>query len=890
MNRAKPRNGLKWLWIYTAMFACGAAMLVLIMRVFGRSLVWAINSEDGLRQHYTTIGYMGQVLRGLLSGKGCPMYSFRLGQGMDVMTTLAYYGFTDPLTLLAVFAAGDGIETVYAVISLLRMYLTGVALAVYVRQVGAKAHWAVACSAAVYAFSGFCLAMMGRHPYFLNGPLYLPLLLTGVERVLSERRWLAYVLAAALMLAVNFYFAYMNTVVAIVYIVVRLIVRLRARGVKESAKDGFMLLGGYLLGAALAAAVFLPMARLFFTSSRLGEQAGYTRHMWHYEAGFYQRVALLMFLPWGNGGHFTRLNLFAVAMFAIVALLWSRDRRKWQVLLGMALCGAGICLPLAGKLMNGGAYVSNRWAYALALFIALACALGLPQLTGKQKAPRRAAMIAVALWLPVCVFLLFRLRSAGSALAMATVTLPLLALLFVYDRGWLKWLTRKRLEALLAVGTALFCALHTMMAFTPLGAGYIRQQAKAGIYGRLTSATAAYMIEDDDFCRVSQAGYHDSHSPLLGYTGTSFYWSLVDGEMSRYYKDLWLPAQVFSDGVDTLGASAVMNEVASVKYFTRKTDERYTVPCGYELTETLTLPDGTGAEVYENRYALPLGYAYDAVMDRATYDALPVEDKLQALMRCAVVDGLQETSDGAFRSGAVALDCRITALEGATLEDDRLQVREGGAIRLAFDAPEDCEIYVLIENLGPIRGNQIVSVQSDNGTNTGMMVGTSSNFYFGKDDLAFCLGSGPLNACEISFARGANYRYESIRAVALPLAAYREDAEARRAESMTDVKLDGDRVTGRISASGDRVLQLSIPYSQGWRAWVDGEERPLFRCGGMYTGVEIGAGEHTIELRYATPWLKPGAAVSAAALAAIIALLILDRRFRRAGGKNKEAA
>lgn len=48
------------------------------------------------------------------------------------------------------------------------------------------------------------------------------------------------------------------------------------------------------------------------------------------------------------------------------------------------------------------------------------------------------------------------------------------------------------------------------------------------------------------------------------------------------------------------------------------------------------------------------------------------------------------------------------------------------------------------------------------------------------------------------------------------------------------------------------------------------------RCGGMYMGVALDAGEHHLELRYCTPGLKAGAVISAAALTLLLALSILD--------------
>ena len=91
---------------------------------------------------------------------------------------------------------------------------------------------------------------------------------------------------------------------------------------------------------------------------------------------------------------------------------------------------------------------------------------------------------------------------------------------------------------------------------------------------------------------------------------------------------------------------------------------------------------------------------------------------------------------------------------------------------------------------------------------------------------------------------------------------------------MTGVTLGRDSLSGRIAVGGDRVLQIAVPYSDGWRAWVDGAEQPVFRCGGMYMGLNLTAGEHEIEMRYTTPLLVPGAVVSLSALALFLGLTI----------------
>ena len=876
-------RGLKWLGLYSALYLFGLGMILLILYKYDRTLVWIGGPKDGLRQPYTVIGYMGCAVRNLLAGRGWQMVSLSLGQGMDAMTTLSYYGYTDPLSLLAAFFPVQNTETAYILTDLLRMYLAGVCFGLYARKVGAKEHWAVAAAALVYVFCGYFLRQIGRHPYFLNGALYLPLLLLGVERILQDRRWLMFTLVTALMMIVNFYFAYMNTVAAIVYIVVRLIARIRERGVPESAKDGFLLLGAYLLGAALSAVVFLPVAKLFFSSSRTGVEAGYHGSMLYYEKSYYYKSLLQLFAPWGTAGHYSRLNYIPLTLFGVVALFFLRGPKGRQVRVALLICAVVLGVPLLGKAMNGWAYVSNRWCYILSMFVALACALGLPELEKEGKSCRvPVALIgyAVAAALAALCVKSHRVKM----LVIPGVFAALSTLLLIYNTGKM---SRRWLRILLLACAAVSCMVNPMAGYTTMGSGYIRQQAKSGVYARIADNTAAPLIEDDGFWRIGHAGNSDSHSLLLDYRGTTFYWSLVDKEVSEYYRDLGLPDQIFSYNIGTLGASAAMNEVAAVKYYERLEGEDYIIPYGYEKRQTATLPGGGSADIYENIYALPLGYTFDGTMSRAEYDALPMEDKLQAILRCAITDDSGNANPAAFESAAIDVPYRLTAVEGVELEPGAIRAEDGGSIRLECEIPEDCEAYVMIEGLrqkGSGDTSASFTVRSANGINCGTSIRRASNFYFPKHLYALCMGCGPLSSCDIEFDDDARFTYDSLRVVALPLSAYRADVEARRAEGMTDVALFNNRITGKVSASGDRVLQIAVPYSEGWRIWVDGEEKPVFRCGGMYMGIDIGAGEHEIEMRYVTPGLKAGAAISLAALIAAVALAILTRRRRKDGG------
>ena len=94
----------------------------------------------------------------------------------------------------------------------------------------------------------------------------------------------------------------------------------------------------------------------------------------------------------------------------------------------------------------------------------------------------------------------------------------------------------------------------------------------------------------------------------------------------------------------------------------------------------------------------------------------------------------------------------------------------------------------------------------------------------------------------------------------------------------------GGGVTGTVSVSKDKFLCLSIPYMDGWKAYVDGEEVKLYQANTAFMGVELPAGDHEIELKYWIPGLTIGIFMSGVGVICFIAIIafpcIISRRFR----------
>lgn len=94
----------------------------------GKSLIWNI---DGIGQYYPAFLYIGQYLRNALAGGGIPSYDLSIAMGENIVGCLNYYGFGDPISLLAIFATEDNGYIIFAVTYFIRVCLAGFAMIYY---------------------------------------------------------------------------------------------------------------------------------------------------------------------------------------------------------------------------------------------------------------------------------------------------------------------------------------------------------------------------------------------------------------------------------------------------------------------------------------------------------------------------------------------------------------------------------------------------------------------------------------------------------------------------------------------------------------------------------------------------------------------------------------
>ena len=125
-----------------------------------------------------------------------------------------------------------------------------------------------------------------------------------------------------------------------------------------------------------------------------------------------------------------------------------------------------------------------------------------------------------------------------------------------------------------------------------------------------------------------------------------------------------------------------------------------------------------------------------------------------------------------------------------------------------------------------------------------------------------------------------------------PTAATAADSTAARRIALTEYRPNYLKYTYTAPEGGLAVFS-EIFYDQGWKAFVDGEQRPYYRADYVLRAMQLPAGEHTVEWRFRAPgWTAAEAVTLAASLAILVgALAAAVYAFRRKGEtENRQIA
>ena len=908
----KKRN-IDFYLLYTLAFFAVALALYLKFFANGKSLVW---SHDGVPQHLNSLAYYGKYLRKVLHTLfiehklSLPLWDMHIGYGSDILTTLHYYVIGDPLTLLSVFVPASKTEALYAFLIFLRIYLAGIAFSRY-SFYHKNSKQATFMGTMIYIFAGWTIYAAMKHPYFSNPMIYLPLILLGIDKIYKKQKPYVFIWSVALAGLSNFYFFYMLGIFMVLYAIFRYFDLFADRSIKNIGKWLGIFAVYSVIAVLIAAVILFPVIIPVFGTDRFKAE--------NYVPLFYDRIYYEKYLgcligenmiQWGVAGY-TAVSL------AGVFVLFSKKKKYTALKAGFVLLNVFLLLPYAGHVLNGFSYVSNRWIWAYGMLIAYIFVKIYPELFALTLTEKRKVFVMLLIY---CILALLpeAARTQRNLMAMVLLSISTFTVL-----SFGNIFTRERNLTVMVAGFLIAGILFNMHYQYSYEKDYLSEFTDSGeALEKLETGVDRAVLSTDDpsVYRYDQMDTNSSEnsSMQMGTNSTAYYFSVASSSIANFFDEMYLNTP-WEQHYNNLDGRTILDRLASVKYFVVKKGEESDLPYGYSRLSGEAEKKGKTYLAYADEDALPLGYTYDSWISREDYDKMTVTEKQQALLQGVVLDdsSLPETETH-FNDREVSY--YTSEGKGCRLKNGKVVVtQENAQLKLVFEGEENAETYLITEGLDyeGLSPREMISDKKWSKMTTyeqNKLLEENSNWRYWKESQKASIQleghflrksiqiftdkynaySGKHNflcntgysekgrhTITLTFENTGVYSFDSLKICCQPMTEIDSQTRKLGEEVLTDVKVGNNEINGNISLSDAKALVLSIPYSEGWTAYVDGEKTGLKEANTMYMALELPKGDHEIHLVYCTPYLGTGLCLTCIGVLCYIVLVLINKKKKR---------
>lgn len=889
---------------YTVLFLVIFLFGFITFFIQGKSFVW---ESDGFRQYYPALSYLGRYYRGIvlsvLHGSPCvPMVDYTIGQGEDIITTLANYGLGDPLTLFGMFVPSAYTEYLYDFLVALRLYLSGISFLLYCREMKWKPNDSI-YGALIYVFCGFAIWSL-KDPFFLNAMIYLPLVLLGVERSLKGKGAFPLILSVLFCILSGYYFFYMIVIGSLAYFIARSV--FRYGGLKKAAtlhlreiwRDGIRCLLAGVCGVLMSGVLIVPLMYGYAASSRTGTYTS-LKSLLLYPMGYYKNMItkFVMVAENRDAGSVGYFSMSVIVFLALYVLFRKKDRHSVYLRNCVCLCFVAVASPFAGYVMNGFGYVTNRFMFIPAFLLSVVFVRVLPDILALDGKGHKLLVCLASVYAAVCMAVSF---DDGLLTAVFTALMlgGMIAVLFTVKDG----LWRKRI----VYGMLIFNLIGNInLLYQPFGANMADAYLDAGsVKGKYVSsksvnlgAKLAASSGDGMLGRMDvmlSQGKNPNRSMIACYAGVSVYYSIINAVYYEYMFSLGnTPDMKFSHCISGNDGRTVLSNLSNVKYIVSR--KKSYVPYGFRRVKGKK-------NLYKNKNKTSIGYFYDSYVSEQEYDASDVFERQNTLLESAVLEPdsnlytkAEKSSsvvNGTVGEGAEPVSFDLTAEAGFEWKNGKLNIPEKkGKARLSFIMEPGKEYYLRLSGLTleKAKADYIwAHVRMWDMKKEFLISNRNYDFYFGRNDYFINLGSLPEKTTwnegrelEVALKGPAEYGLEKIELVEVAVDGVSEKMDRLCEDALYNVSVQKD---GSISADvpyllRDKVMCLAIPYKNGYRLFVDGRETEIEKINKMYIGAWMEEGGHSIRLEYRTPGLGPGIFVSLVGI--ILTVLTNSKKMRK---------
>ncbi len=858
IKKRKSFFGRNWSWIISAAIT---AVFMLIMMIAMSVAPFGKNSftlVDSIHQYIPFFSILNDKLH-----RGADLnYTWNVGMGINFRALYLYY-MASPLNIIVYFFSRKNLIAFFSILVALKITISSGAFSFYLSRRRGKPtnNLMIVALGLAYGLNNY---MCGYYwnIMWLDCIMVLPLIILGYEQLVKKSDPRLYIAALFYSMYCNYYISFIICIFLVLWFLCS-----GHKDVKKFFTDGLKFAGCSILAAAMSAfSLVIAYLGIMKTSSAKAPMPE-----WNWYQNFFAmiRSQFMISKPVNMDTFDGSANLYCGTICLILLFIYIFSERIRPVeKIRKALLVAFLLLSMNQELLN---FIWHGFHNQFGI-------------------PNRFSFVYIFVLLVISYDMIIQLRKTSYVSIGCGVAASFVVLGLCYKFGDLDgFISDEKLLILSVILISLYTVIIilrrantvSVKANTIIMGVYLALEilinAAIGIGMNDVADGEYYMQYADEMQAATQkieemeegTGHlfyrQEIYNPIMmdetsfdNIKGVGTFCTTVRGDLVKTasYLGLYTGANEFL----YKGATPVTNDLFGVRYVYMRKNAYY---AGVSDMENVLSTDNM--VVYKNDSALPIGYAIDKDINKWSY----------ANHNCAMVLNHFATY-GADISNNIYNTTNPDFTVSGTGCDTEFNPKSPNVINYTNGSGNTMSILVsfIVDDPGKyfinIRGNYMQTVSySLNGLKKG-----SDRYQTQLMDLGE-LVKGDLVTLEIKFSKGCS---ASGSLTVYTSVLNRDALTAFRAEmtkrGMEVNELKDDYVKGNISLEEDQLVMTSIPYDEGWTAYVDGKEVEIEKLAGAFIGIDAGPGHHDIELKFSPEGTKEGLIVSGLAWLVYIVLFI----------------
>lgn len=829
--------------------------LIFLITFFFSYLLWFIiynksfiRGLDEFSQHYVGFINTGSWLRKILKNIFInhkfivPLWSNSIGFGSDILISKGAY-IPDLFNYISVFFPKKYSEIGFSLMLFLKLYTSGLAFSYFAKYRGYSKKTSLIGSI-LYSFS-FYSTLLFTESFFINNLYIMPILIVGVDKLIKDDNPKVYFIALLISFINYLYFSYMMCIIVIIYFLITYFIN---SDTNKSLKKFFKLVFKFLFYSVLAllgsAFVTFPIISNLFSQSRIGIKSFLPIL---YNASWYKSLfsGFLVGTPMSFRDEFMGLGAFTLTF--IIYLFTIKGKYKKEKL-EFIIATISLLIPLFGYFMNGFSYYANRWDFIYPLIcVNIACIV----LENLDKIDKKKSYITLTILL-IYELLNILIKNTGFDMSFEILLCFIIVIVMLKDKD-------KNKLILLSILSAITLNLFTYTSFSKtkyrLSYNYLLEGSGINLLNNINNIDGTRY--DSNVDRIYNA------SSLISRSGYDFYSSMYNENIDKFLTNICLVSIPWKHAYIGLDSRSELEALMGTKYFI--TDNKDHVPIGFNKKIKDTKYKDKTYNLYKSDYKTSIIHLFDKKVDYKTYMKLDSFDRYKALSKYIVLDS-NKSSNVSFKDDSVKYN---TKLNNISLNKKNYKVHKKGYIELIFDDIKRDEVYLYIDklnynykDLGAF--NFKIKIYDDNNViGSKMLYGTNNKSHMYGDKHNYLINLGRIkkaNKIRIYLDKG-NYNINNIKIYERKISDIENTIKSLDTGN-SKVKYSTNRYDINVNLDKCKYALISVPYSKGWNAYVDGKKVKLKKADDAFMEFYLNKGKHKIVLKYETPYLKLGLIIS----------------------------